>query len=161
MKIHKNKRGQVTLEAAIAFTITLVFLASVVSSIQFYRTDILMRRSVEQTCEKMSVLYPVSVPAGDALSVVLNAFPDLGIEDSKGAEIVSKAVSVATGLDNGTGDSIKELILKGLFAQTMAYLYMLWRQSSKCRLCITRLFPMRDLASLSILKTLKYLSTNG
>ena len=68
-----NKRGQVTIEAAIAFTITLIFLASVISSIQYYRTDILMRRSCEQTCEKMAVLYPLSVPATDVLSTILNA----------------------------------------------------------------------------------------
>ena len=115
----KNKRGQVTIEAAIAFTITLVFLASVVSSIQFYRTDILMRRSVEQTCEKMSLLYPVSVPASDTLSTVINAFPDIGIGDSKGAEVVSKVLSVTTGFDNASGKNLEELILKGLFAQTM------------------------------------------
>ena len=42
-----NKRGQVAIEAAIAFSAVLVLLASVVSSIQLYRTDILMRRSVE------------------------------------------------------------------------------------------------------------------
>ena len=63
MRKFVNKKGQISLEAAIAFTITIVLLASVVSAIQFYRTDILMRRSVEQTCEKISLLYPVSVPA--------------------------------------------------------------------------------------------------
>ena len=56
MRRSRSKKGQVTIEAAIAFTITLVFLASVISSIDYYRTDILMRRSVEQTCEKMSLL---------------------------------------------------------------------------------------------------------
>ena len=50
-KTVNNKRGQVAIESAIAFTITLVFLASVVSAIDFYRTDILMRRACEQTCE--------------------------------------------------------------------------------------------------------------
>ena len=119
MRTRENKKGQITLEAAIAFTITIVLLASVVSAIQYYRTDILMRRSVEQTCEKMSLLYPVSVPASDALSATLNAFPDIGIGDMKGAEVVSKVVSCATGFDNATGHNLQELVLKGLFAQTM------------------------------------------
>ena len=114
-----NKRGQVTIEAAIAFTITLIFLASVISSIQYYRTDILMRRSCEQTCEKMAVLYPLSVPATDALSTILNAFPDMGIGAAKGAEIVSKVTSAVIGADNATGNNLKELILQGLFAKTM------------------------------------------
>ena len=78
-----------------------------------------MRRSVEQTCEKMSLLYPVSVPASDTLSTVINAFPDLGIGDSKGSEVISKVLSVTTGLDKASGKTLEELILKGLFAQTM------------------------------------------
>ena len=119
MRRVRNKRGQVTVEAAIAFTITLVFLASVVSAIDYYRTDILMRRSVEQNCEKMSLLYPVSVPATDLMSAAVNAFPDLGIGDTKGAEVVSKVVSVALGLDDATGHNLKELILQGAFSHTM------------------------------------------
>ena len=114
-----NKHGSVSIEAAIAFTVTLALLASIVCSIQFYRTDILMRRSVEQTCEKMSLLYPVSVPATDSLSAVLNAFPTIGSGDMKGADVIAKVVTVATGVDENTGYSISELILKGLFAQTM------------------------------------------
>ncbi|MCR5328633.1 MAG: hypothetical protein K6E12_07285 [Saccharofermentans sp.] len=114
-----NKRGQVAVEAAIAFTIVLILLASVISSIQLYRTDILMRRSVEQTCEKMSLLYPLSVPAADTLSTVLNAFPTVGDGDLKGADTISKVVTVATGLDAATGYNIEELILEGMFARTM------------------------------------------
>lgn len=115
----RNKRGQVTVEAAIAFTITLVFLASVISSIDYYRTDILMRRSVEQTCEKMSLLYPVSVPATDLMSAAVNAFPDLGIGDTKGAAVISKVASVSLGIDDATGHTLKELILQGVFSHTM------------------------------------------
>lgn len=115
----RNKRGQVTVEAAIAFTITLVFLASVISSIDYYRTDILMRRSVEQTCEKMSLLYPVSVPAADLMSAAVNAFPDLGIGDTKGAAVISKVASVSLGIDDATGHTLKELILQGVFSHTM------------------------------------------
>lgn len=119
MRRKRNKRGQVTIEAAIAFTITLVFLASVISSIDYYRTDILMRRSVEQTCEKMSLLYPVSVPATDLMSAAVNAFPDLGIGDTKGAAVISKVASVSLGIDDATGHTLKELILQGVFSHTM------------------------------------------
>lgn len=119
MRRIKNKRGQVTLEAAIAFTITLVFLASVISSIDYYRTDILMRRSVEQTCEKMSLLYPISVPATDLMSAAVNAFPDLGIGDTKGAAVISKVASATMGIDDATGHTLKELIFQGVFSHTM------------------------------------------
>ena len=114
-----NKRGQIVLEAAIAFTMVLVLLASVISSLDLYRTDILMRRSVEQTCEKMSLLYPVSVPASDLLSAAVNAFPDLGIGDTKGSEVISKVMSVGIGADKAAGNNLKELILQGVFSYTM------------------------------------------
>ena len=119
MRRTRSKKGQVTIEAAIAFTITLVFLASVISSIDYYRTDILMRRSVEQTCEKMSLLYPVSIPASDLMSAAVNAFPDLGIGDTKGAAVISKVASVGLGIDDVTGHTLKELILQGVFSHTM------------------------------------------
>ena len=120
MRKHKqNKHGQIAIEAAIAYTITLVFLASVVSAINFYRTDILMRRSVEQTCEKMSLLYPVSVPATDFMSAAINAFPDLGIGNTKGAEVISKVASAALGIDSVSGHAVKDLILQGVFSHTM------------------------------------------
>lgn len=118
-RIRTNKRGQIALEAAIAFTIAFVFLASVVSAIDLYRTDILMRRSVEQTCEKMSLLYPLSVPASDLVSSAVNAFPDLGIGNTKGAEVIAKVSSAALGISNATGNTVKDLILQGVFSHTM------------------------------------------
>ena len=117
--MRKSKRGAVTIESAIAFTLTLVLIASIVSAIDFYRTDILMRRSVEQTCEKMALLYPVSVPSADLMSAAVNAFPDLCVGDSKGGEIISKVLSIGIGADRATGSNLKELILQGLFSKTM------------------------------------------
>ena len=99
--------------------IVIIFLTAVVSAIDFYRTDILMRRSVEQTCEKMSLLYPVSVPASDFLSSAVNAFPDLGIGDTKGATVISKVASMGLGIGNAAGNNLKELILQGVFSHTM------------------------------------------
>ena len=119
MRRRHNRRGQITLEASIAFTITLVFLSSVISAINYYRTDILMRRSVEQTCEKMALLYPVSVPSGDLMSAAVNAFPDLGVGNTKGAAVISKVASVGMGFDEATGHTLKELILQGIFSKTM------------------------------------------
>ena len=119
MRYRENKRGQITIEAAITFTITLVFLASIISAIDLYRTDILMRRACEQTCEKMSLLYPVSVPSSDFVSTAVNALPALGIEDTKGADVISKVASVSAGIDKATGHTVKELILQGVFSHTM------------------------------------------
>ena len=119
MRYRHNKHGQVTIEAAITFSLTLILLACLISSLDLYRTDILMRRACEQTCEKMSLLYPLSVPASDMVSTAVNAFPELGIGDTKGAEVISKVTSTASGVDAATGYNLKELILQGLFSKTM------------------------------------------
>jgi len=117
--MRKNRKGSVSIEASISFTVTLILLSSIISAISFYRTDILMRRSVEQTCEKMSLIYPMSIPATDVLSTAVNAFPDLGIGDTKGADIVSKVVSLGVGIDLKSGHSLEEMILQGLLSKTM------------------------------------------
>ena len=67
----------------------------------------------------MSLLYPVSVPATDLMSAAVNAFPDLGIGDTKGAAVISKVASVALGIDDATGHTLKELILQGVFSHSM------------------------------------------
>ena len=85
----KNKHGSVTIESAVAFTAVLVFLAAIISVINIYRTDILMRRAQEQTCEKVAMLCPLTVTASDVFSTAVNAFPDIGIDGTNGGEAVT------------------------------------------------------------------------
>ena len=116
----RNKKGAVTIESAIAFTITMVLLASIVSAVCFYRTDILMTRAVNQSCENVSLLFPLTVPAGDAASVMLNAFPDTALDGTNATKLLGTVAKVAGGVDQASGHKLQELVLEGVLAGTMA-----------------------------------------
>lgn len=113
----RTKRGSITIETAITFTIFLVFIAGIISAAQFYKTNILMQRAVEQSCEKVSVLTPLSISSGSAISTVSNALPDVEIE---GAENVTRVMSYVVGIDKSTGNPLAELLLENMFAPYMA-----------------------------------------
>ena len=115
-----DKRGSVILETALCFSIALVFICSVISITVFIRTDILMQRSVNQACEEVSLLPPAGIPLSDTVSTLINAFPDLGIGDTKGAGVMRKVASVVGGVDMYTGYTIEELVLEGTLAHTIA-----------------------------------------
>ena len=116
----KNKKGSVTIEAAISFTLVVILIACIVSAINLFRTDILMTRSVNQCCENMSLIYPVTVTAGDAASVLLNAFPDTGIEGTKASSVIGTVAKAVGGINSITGFKLEETALENLLAGTMA-----------------------------------------
>ena len=117
---NNNKNGSVTLETAIAFTVTLVLFCALISVISFYRAGILMQRSVEQACEEISILPPTTVLASDALSTVVNAFPDIKASDSKGSLVLQKVAATVIGVDSFTGYTVENLVLEGTLAHVMA-----------------------------------------
>ena len=106
----KNKRGSITIEAAICFTGVLILIACIISALNLYRTDIIMTRSVNQCCENMSLVYPLTVSAGDAASVLLNAFPDTGIEGTKAGSVIGTVAKVVGGADSITGHKLEESV---------------------------------------------------
>lgn len=116
----KNKKGSVTVESAICFTGVLILIACIISALNLYRTDILMTRSVNQCCENLSLLYPLTVPAGDAASVLLNAFPDTGVEGTKAGSVIGTVAKAVGGLDSVSGHKLEESVLDGVLAGTMA-----------------------------------------
>ena len=115
-----DKKGSVTLEAAISFSITLVFVASIISVIGFYRTDIIMKRSCQQACEEASLICPLATTASDYISTVINAFPDLGIGDTKAAGVVSTVAKIITGADLASDFAIEDYLTEAVFAGTVA-----------------------------------------
>ena len=100
----RNKRGSVTIESSIAFTVVLVFLASMISVINIYRTDILMRRAQEQTCEKVAMICPLAITASDVISTTVNAFPDIEVDGLSGNDAISQVAKFITGADMASGD---------------------------------------------------------
>ena len=114
-----HKRGSVTLETAIAFSGVLILIVSIVNSISVYRTDILMQRSVSESCEKFAVFAPLSVTASDAVNTMVNALPDSEIYGSRTLDMISEAAGLVTGFDGSTGHNLMELILDGSFGRVM------------------------------------------
>lgn len=116
----RDKKGSVTIESSICFTGVLILIACMMSALNLYKTDILMTRAVNQCCENISLVYPLTVPAGDAASVLLNAFPDSGVDGNKAGSILGTVAKVIGGIDNITGHKLQEKILDGTIAGTMA-----------------------------------------
>ena len=116
----KDKKGSVTIESAICFTAVLILIACMVSALNLYRTDILMTRAVNQSCENVSLLFPLTVPAGDAASVILNAFPDSALDGTKASKVLGTVAQVVGGVDQASGHKLQESVLEGVLAGTMA-----------------------------------------
>lgn len=116
----KDKKGSITIESSICFTGVLILIACIISALNLYRTDILMTRSVNQCCENVSLLYPITVPAGDAASVLLNAFPNTGVEGTKAGSIFSTVAKAIGGYESISGYKLEEKVLDGVLAGTMA-----------------------------------------
>ena len=115
-----DKKGSITLETAIAFTITLIFVCTIISVISFYRSDILIQRSTEQALEEISMLPPVAIPVSDAVSTLVNALPESDALSGDTAEKVSNITKTVTGLDRLTGYSLEKLLLEGTLSHIVA-----------------------------------------
>lgn len=115
-----NKKGSSSVETAIAMTATLIFICSIISIIVFYRADILMQRSIVQACEEYSLISPLQITASDAVSTLINLFPDKKAGTMKGAELIKKVGSALIGFDAFSGNSIENIILENTAAHTLA-----------------------------------------
>ena len=49
-KENTNKRGSITLDAAIVFTVLLVIISVMVTSMNVQRTDMVMQQAIDQSC---------------------------------------------------------------------------------------------------------------
>ena len=103
---HKDKHGSITIETAIAFTITLCFITSILSAVSLIRTDILMQRAVSDTCEDFALLTPLSVTAADTISTLTNMLPDGSGEGI--SEDVSGILTRISGFDIASDRSLTE-----------------------------------------------------
>ncbi len=116
-----NKKGSVTLETAISFSIVLILVVSIINCMTVYRTDLLMQRSVSESCEKFSVFAPMSITASDMLYTMINAVPESekGEFESEAAELIAGASGLISGIDSSTGYNLIEMILDGSFGRIM------------------------------------------
>ena len=104
------KRGSISLETAISFSIVLIFITAIISVTVFIRTDILMQGAVSQSCEDLSCYMPFSVVASDSISTLVNALPD-GNSDTG---MIERVVSIVAGADTITSGGIRAAALNVL-----------------------------------------------
>jgi len=111
-----RKYGSVSIETAISMSVVLVFMTAIISVAVFLKTDILMQRAVNQTCEDFAHFTPLSVAGSDMISTLVNAVPgDLEVPD-----IVTDLSSFAVSGMNLGGDNITALILDSTLQQCFA-----------------------------------------
>ncbi len=115
----KRKQGNITIEAAIAFTIVLIFVASIIAIMNVYRTDIILQESVEQCCEEYSIITPLSTTASDGVSTMQIALPDFSNEQTACVSQNIEVLGGAIGLDLFTGGAIQDLFLNGILSSSM------------------------------------------
>ena len=102
-----NKKGTVSLETAISLSIVLIFITGIICVTVFLRTDILMQRSVEQSCEDFAMIMPCSVTASDTVSTLVNALPD----NASGNSDIERIGSAVAGIDTITSGSVRAALL--------------------------------------------------
>ncbi len=110
-----NKRGQVTIEAAIAFSCVLILVCNMFTIMSVYRTHNIMQQAVDQCVEDLQLVPPAQVIASDLISTISNALPDNQITN-----VVASGVGIIGGVASRfgalTGISIQDLIVNGTLA---------------------------------------------
>ena len=112
----RNKKGSITIETGIAFTVFLLLIVTIVSVLCFYRTDALMQRAVEQSAEEFSLYPPLSVTGGDITSTLVNMIPDKSTE----SKAFQKAVNVLSEITPESKKNLKDILEEGVFAPVFA-----------------------------------------
>lgn len=107
----RHKSGSITIETAIAFSITLIFLTSVITAVVLLRTDILMQRAVRETCSELSVFTPLSITATDTVSTLVNALPDSITDDQEQTQTIADLTAYTMGFDIASDGAFTSAVL--------------------------------------------------
>ncbi|MCR5528532.1 MAG: hypothetical protein K6F49_04855 [Saccharofermentans sp.] len=133
--MNRSKRGSITIETAIAFTVTLCFITSVLTAVSLIRTDVLMQRAVSNTCEDFALLTPLSVTAADTVSTLTNMLPDGTSEEQDTDNATSLMVQRLSGFDIASDRSLTEavfdLALSSHFEDDIAQKYVEYNDGSE------------------------------
>ena len=133
--MNRSKIGSITIESAIAFTVTLCFITSIITAVSLIRTDILMQRAVSNTCEDFALLTPLSVTAADTVSTLTNMMPDGNTEDADTSNTTSQMLQRLSGFDIASDRSLTEavfdLALSSNFEDDIAQKYVEYNNGSE------------------------------
>lgn len=109
-----NKHGTISLETAISFSVVMVFITAIISVTAFLRTDILMQRAVEQSCEDIAYYMPFSIIASDSVSTLVNALPD----NSSDTSMIERVGSIVAGADEFSNSGLRAGAMNLLFGRS-------------------------------------------
>lgn len=133
--MNRSKRGSITIETAIAFTVTLCFITSVLTAVSLIRTDVMMQRAVSNTCEDFALLTPLSVTAADTVSTLTNMLPDGTSQEQDTDNATSLMVQRLSGFDIASDRSLTEavfdLALSSHFEDDIAQKYVEYNDGSE------------------------------
>lgn len=110
-----NKKGSAALETAIAFSLCLILIFSMLSVMNVYNADMIMHAAIEQSSENMAIYMPYTVAGSDLISIVVNALPDSNIS-SDTVDNLSKIGSGIYSVIQFYGYTPQDLIINGVFA---------------------------------------------
>ncbi len=110
-----NKKGSAALETAIAFSVCLILLFSMLSIMNVYNADMIMHAAIEQSSENMAIYMPYTIVGSDLVSNVVNALPDSSI-DSNTIEDLSRVGSGIYSVIHFFGYTPQDLLINGVFA---------------------------------------------
>ena len=108
-KENTNKRGSITLDAAIVFTVLLVIISVMVTSMNVQRTDMVMQQAIDQSCEDIALILPFTVLGAEAVNL-MTTDPDIGQE---ALDAYNKICELSDDLEELTGYSVEGLVLNG------------------------------------------------
>lgn len=118
MKI--NRKGSLSIEASIVFSIFLALIVSVITVIDINKTDLLMQAAVDETCEKLQIIPPLCIPAQDVISTALNATSDEVFSELYSNEILMDVLGGVVGLDNIGDGRLENIVLSEVFGNLVS-----------------------------------------
>lgn len=110
--VFKNKKGSITLDCAIVFSVVLILITIFITAMNVQKTDIYMQAAIEQSTEDMACLTPFS-RLGDAVLNSLSSDEDIG-EDVKAAYKAYNDFSDA--FSDLSGFTLEDLIMNGMLS---------------------------------------------
>ncbi|MBO7449652.1 MAG: hypothetical protein J6U54_04715 [Clostridiales bacterium] len=108
-----NKKGSIAIEASIVFTVFLIIVSVVITSMNVQKTDIVMQEAIEQSNEDISVLIPFTVLGAETVNS-LTSDADLG-KDAVSA--YNNICHISDDLGDLMGVSAEELIMNGYLSR--------------------------------------------
>ena len=110
-----NKKGSITLDAAIVFTVLLIIVSIMVTSMNLQKTDIVMQQAIDQSCEDISLILPFTVLGAETVNLI-NSDALIG---QNAIDTYNRICEVSDSMEDLMGFSVEELVLNGVMGKVI------------------------------------------